>query len=131
MSLHQDLSNLFARIQDEPWPGEHQAFDQFLRCRRRRGQVMAGGVALALVVVMGAALVIPGLLSNDADQVVPVAPSGTPRRIAEQGFELAAPAGWKIARKMTGPIPGFPSYPGTWASSSNSGRRHRLERSSP
>jgi hypothetical protein len=108
MSLHQDLSNLFARIQDAPWPGEHQAFDQFLRRRRRRGQLMAGGVALILAVVMSVALVIPGLLSNDVDQVVPVTPPGTPRRIAEQGFQLAAPAGWKIARKMTGPIPAFP-----------------------
>jgi len=24
MSLHQDLSNLFERIQDTPWPGEHR-----------------------------------------------------------------------------------------------------------
>jgi hypothetical protein len=109
MSLHQDLSNLFARIQDAPWPGERDAFDRFLRRRRRRGQVMAGGVALALAVVMGAALVLPGLLPNDVDQVVPVMPSGTPRRISEQGFQLAAPAGWKIARKMTGPLPAFPT----------------------
>jgi hypothetical protein len=109
MSLHQDLSNLFERIQDTPWPGEHQAFDQFLRRRRRRGHVLAGSVALALAVVMGAALVLPGLWSNDVDQVVPITPSGTPRRIAEQGFQLAAPAGWKIARKMTGPLPAFPS----------------------
>jgi hypothetical protein len=109
MSLHQDLSNLFERIQDTPWPGEHQAFDEFLRRRRRRGQVLAGGVALALAVVMGAALVLPGLWSNDVDQVVPITPSGTPRHIAEQGFQLAAPAGWKIARKMTGPLPAFSS----------------------
>jgi hypothetical protein len=109
MSLHQDLSNLFARIQDAPWPGEHQAFDQFLRRRRRRGQVMAGGVALTLAVVMGAALVLPGLWSNDVDQVVPVMPSGAPRRIAEQGFQLAAPTGWRIARKLTGPLPAFPA----------------------
>ncbi len=107
MSLHQDLSNLFERIQDTPWPGEHQAFDEFLRRRRRRGQLMAGSVALALAVVMGTALVLPGLWSNDVDQVVPITPSGTPMRIAEQGFQLAAPAGWKIARKMTGPTPGF------------------------
>jgi len=109
MSLHQDLSNLFERIQDTPWPGEHQAFDEFLRRRRRRGQVLAGGVVLALAVVMGAALVLPGLWSNDVDQVVPITPSGTPRDIAEQGFQLAAPAGWKIARKMTGPLPAFSS----------------------
>lgn len=108
MSLHQDLSSLFARIQDAPWPGEREAFDRFLRRRRRRGRLLAGGVALALAVVMGVALVLPGLWSNDVDQVVPITPSGTPRRIAEQGFQLAAPAGWKIARKMTGPIPGFP-----------------------
>jgi hypothetical protein len=109
MSLHQDLSNLFARIQDTPWPGEHQAFDQFLRRRRRRGPVLAGSVALALAVVMGAALVLPGLWSNEIDQVVPITPPGTPRRIAEQGFQLAAPTGWKFARKMTGPLPAFPS----------------------
>ena len=106
MSLHHDLNNLFARIQDAPWPGEREAFDRFLRRRRRRGQLMAGGVALALAVVMGVALALPGLWSNDVDQVVPITPPGTPMRIAEQGFELAAPAGWKIARKMTGPTPG-------------------------
>jgi hypothetical protein len=108
MSLHHDLSNLFARIQDAPWPGEREAFDRFLRRRRRRGQVMAAGAVLALAVVMGAALVLPGLVSTDVDQVVPIAPRGTPMRIPEQGFQLAAPAGWKFARKMTGPIPGFP-----------------------
>jgi hypothetical protein len=111
MSLHQDLSNLFERTQDTPWPGEHQAFDEFLRRRRRRGQVLAGSVALALAVVMGAALVLPGLWSNDVDPVVPITPPGTPLRIPEQGFQLAAPAGWKIARKMTGPIPGFEDVP--------------------
>jgi hypothetical protein len=111
MSLHHDLSNLFARIQDAPWPGEREAFDRFLRRRRRRGQLMAGGVALALAVVMGVALALPGLWSNDVDQVVPITPPGTPMRIAEQGFELAAPAGWKIARKMTGPTPGFEVLP--------------------
>jgi hypothetical protein len=109
MSLHQDLSSLFARIQDAPWPGEREAFDQFRRRRRRRGHVLAGSVALALAVVMGAALVLPGLWSNEVDQLVPITPPGTPRRIAEQGFQLAAPAGWKIARKMTGPLPAFPS----------------------
>jgi len=109
MSLHQDLSNLFARIQGAPWPGDREAFDRFLRRRRRRGQLMAGGVALALAVVMGAALVLPGLWSNDVDQVVPITPSGTPSRIAEQGFQLAPPTGWKITRKLTGPLPAFPA----------------------
>jgi hypothetical protein len=111
MSLHQDLSNLFERTQDTPWPGEHQAFDEFLRRRRRRGQVLAGSVALILAVVMGAALVLPGLWSNDVDPVVPITPPGTPLRIPEQGFQLAAPAGWKIARKMTSPTPGFEVLP--------------------
>ena len=38
MSLDRELQDLFGRIQNAPWPGEHQAFDQFLR----RKHVAAG-----------------------------------------------------------------------------------------
>ena len=29
MSLEQELRQLFGRIEDAPWPGEPEAFDQF------------------------------------------------------------------------------------------------------
>ena len=33
MSLRDELHDLFGRIQDAPWPGEHHAFDQFVIAR--------------------------------------------------------------------------------------------------
>jgi hypothetical protein len=111
MSLQHELRELFERIENAPWPAEREAFDRFLRRKRRRGRVMAVGVALTLAVVVGAAVLVPGMLSKDVEQVVPVAPRGTPMRIPDQGFQLVAPSGWKVSRKMTGPTPGFAIRP--------------------
>jgi hypothetical protein len=108
MSLDSELQDLFGRIQDAPWPGEHQAFTQFLRRRARRGRALAAGVALTLAAVLAAAVLVPRLLPDDIQPVVPVTPTGTGLRIADQGFQLATPGGWSISRKMTrslGPMP--------------------------
>ena len=108
MSLHDELHDLFGRIQDAPWPGEHHAFDQFLRRKARRGRVMAAGLTLTLAAILAAAVVVPRLLPDDVQPVVPVAPPGPGMRIADQGFQLAAPAGWRISRKMTRPLGPMP-----------------------
>jgi len=36
MSLHNELHDLFGRIQDAPWPGEDQAMDRFARPSAQR-----------------------------------------------------------------------------------------------
>jgi hypothetical protein len=108
MSLDRELQDLFGRIQDAPWPGEHQAFNQFLRRRARRGRALAAGLVVTLVAVLAAAVLVPRLLPDDIQPVVPVAPAGRGMRIADQGFQLAAPGGWRVSRKMTrslGPMP--------------------------
>jgi hypothetical protein len=104
MSLDRELQDLFGRIQEAPWPGEHQAFDQFLRRRARRGRALAAGLTLTLAAVLAAAVLVPRLLPDDVQPVVPVAPGGRGMRITDQGFQVAAPAGWKISRKMTQPL---------------------------
>lgn len=114
MNLQHELRDLFGQVRDVPWPGEREAFDRFLRRKRRRGRVMAAGVVLTLAVVVGAAVLVPSMLSRDVEQVVPiapVAPRGAPMRIPDQGFQLVAPTGWKVARTMTSPTPGFPIRP--------------------
>ena len=108
MSLQNELHDLFGRIQDAPWPGEHQAVDQFLRRKARRGRAMAAGLALTVAAVVAAAVLVPRLLSNDVQPVVPVAPGGRGMRIVDQGFQLAAPGGWRISRKMTRPLGPMP-----------------------
>ena len=108
MSLHNELRDLFGRIQDAPWPDEHHAFDQFLRRKARRGRVMAAGLTLTLAAVIAAAVLVPRLVPDDVPPVVPVAPPGGGMRIADQGFQVAAPAGWRISRKMTRPLGPMP-----------------------
>jgi hypothetical protein len=108
MSLHDELHDLFGRIQDAPWPGERHAFDQFLRRKARRGRVMAAGLTLTLAAVLAAAVLVPRLVPDDVQPVVPVAPTGRGMRIADQGFQVAAPAGWRISRKMTRPLGPMP-----------------------
>jgi hypothetical protein len=108
MSLDSELQDLFERIQDAPWPGEHQAFNQFLRRKARRGRALAAGLALTLAAGLAAAVLVPRVRSNEVQPVVPVAPGGREMRIADQGFHLTAPAGWRISRKMTRPLGPMP-----------------------
>ena len=116
MSLDSELQDLFGRIRDTPWPGEHQAFDQFLRRKARRGRALAAGLALTLAAVLAAAVLVPRLLPDDVQPVVPVTPTGSGMRIADQGFQLAAPGGWRISRKMTRSLGQCPMTAGwSWA----------------
>jgi hypothetical protein len=70
----------------------------FLRRRARRGRVVAAA-GLALVAVLGAAVLVAGQQPQDRETV---APAGGVMRVPQQGFELPVPAGWKVKRQLTG-----------------------------
>jgi hypothetical protein len=99
MNLEQELRQLFGATHDAPWPGEQQAFEHFLRRRARRRRVVAAAAALALVALLGAAVLVARLQPRDRETV---APAGGVVRVPEQGFELPVPAGWKVERQLTG-----------------------------
>jgi hypothetical protein len=63
MSLERELRQLFGRIEDAPWPGEREAFEQFRRRRTRRGRVMAAGVVAGVLVVVAVVGLLPALRS--------------------------------------------------------------------
>jgi hypothetical protein len=99
MSLHDELHDLFGRIQDAPWPGEHHAFDQFLRRKARRGRVMAAGLTLTLAAVLAAVVLVPRLVPDDIQPVVPVTPTGRGMRIVDQGFRWPLQPGGRSAAR--------------------------------
>jgi hypothetical protein len=110
MSLHDELHDLFGRIQDAPWPGEDQAMDRFLRHRARRGRMVVTAAGLALVAVLGAAV----LVAREQPQDRPtIAPPATPVQVPDEGFQVSVPAGWRVDQKLTGtvsgPVPGGPT----------------------
>jgi hypothetical protein len=71
MKLEDELRQLFGATRDAPWPGEQQAFDRFLRRRARRGRAVAAAAGLALVAVLGAAVLVGRLLPQDRETVAP------------------------------------------------------------
>ena len=93
MNLESELRELLGRADEAPWPGEHGAYDRFLRRRTRRGRVVAAGAALALVGVVAGAVLVPRLRPS---HVVPAAPGPTKVRVESQGFELQLPSGCKV-----------------------------------
>jgi hypothetical protein len=99
MNLEQELRQLFEGTKGAPWPGEQQAFDRFLRRRARRGRALAATAGLALVAVLGAAVLVARQVPQQRE---PVAPAGAVVRVPEQGFEQPIPAGWKVQRQLTG-----------------------------
>jgi hypothetical protein len=99
MNLDSELRELFASTDDAPWPDEAGAYDRFLRRRTRRGRMVAGATALALLGVLAGAVLVPRLRSSEA---VPAAPTPTTVRVESSGFELTVPPGWRVARKLTG-----------------------------
>ena len=58
MRLEDELRQLLEGTKGAPWPGEQQAFDRFLRRRARHGRVAAATAGLALVAVLGAAVLV-------------------------------------------------------------------------
>ena len=110
MSLQSELQNLFERIQDAPWPGEDQALDQFRRRRARRGRVIVTAAGLALVAVLGAAMLVARGQPEDRQTI---GPTPAPVQVPDEGFQLTVPAGWRVDRRLTGtvsgPLPGGPT----------------------
>jgi hypothetical protein len=102
MSLDQELRQLFAGTQGAPWPGEREAFERFLRRRARRGRAVAAAAGLALVAVLGGAVLVARGQPEDRETVVP---TQTAVRIPEAGFELKVPAGWRVDRELTATRP--------------------------
>jgi hypothetical protein len=60
--LEDELRQLFGRTEGAAWPGEREAFDRFLRRRERRGRAVAAAAGLALVAVLGGAVLTRAVL---------------------------------------------------------------------
>ena len=95
MKLEDELRQLFGRTEGVPWPGEREAFDRFLHRRARRGRAVATAAGLALVAVVGAALLVARQLPEDREAV---APPATVVQVPNEGFQLTVPGGWQIGR---------------------------------
>jgi hypothetical protein len=110
VKLEDELRQLFGRTQGAPWPGEREAFDRFLRRRARRGRAVAAAAGLALIAMLGAAVLVAR--GQDEDRQT-VAPAATPVQVPDEGFEVTVPAGWRVDQKLSGtvsgPVPGGPT----------------------
>jgi hypothetical protein len=108
--LEDELRQLFGATRDAPWPGEREAFDRFLRRRARRGRAVAAAAGLALVAVLGAAVLLARGQPEDREAV---APGATVVRVPDEGFQLTVPADWRVDREVTGtesgPLSGGPA----------------------
>jgi hypothetical protein len=101
--LEDELRELFGRTEGATWPGEREAFDRFLRGRARRGRAVAAAAGLALVAVLGAAVLVA---RGQPEGREAVAPAGGVVRVPNEGFELTLPAGWRVDRELTGTVSG-------------------------
>jgi hypothetical protein len=99
MTLEEQLQDAYERAAERA-PVAPGAYDRFLRRRARRGRVIAATAGLALVAVLGAAVLVA---RQQPQKQEPVAPAGGVVRVPQQGFELPVPAGWKLQRQLTGP----------------------------
>jgi hypothetical protein len=80
MRSDEELRRVLARP-DLTWPDETGAYDRFLRRRARHGRVVAATAGLALVAVLGAAVVVARQLPQDRKPATPATtrPVPTPR----------------------------------------------------
>ena len=105
MRLEQELRELFGRTEGAPWPGEREAFDRFLRRRARRGRAVAAAAGLALVAVLGGAVLV---VRGQPKGRETVAPAATVVRVPEEGFELTGthpgPAGGASRPSVVGVV---------------------------
>ena len=99
MTLEEQLQEAYQQAAERA-PVPPGAYDRFLRRRARHRRVVAATAGLALVAVLGAAVLVARQLPQEQG---PVAPAGEVVRVPEQGFELPVPAGWKVQRQLTGP----------------------------
>ena len=98
MTLEQQLQDAYQRAAALA-PVSPGAYDRFLRRRARCGRVLAATAGLALVAVLGAAVLVARQLPQERELV---APAGEVARVPAQGFELPVPAGWKVQRQLIG-----------------------------
>ncbi|HEV2872938.1 MAG TPA: CU044_5270 family protein, partial [Actinomycetota bacterium] len=63
---------------DLPWPDETGAYERFLRRRVRRGRVMAATAGLALVAMLGAAVLVASQLPQEPAPATPPATAAEP-----------------------------------------------------
>jgi hypothetical protein len=99
MTLEEQLQEAYQQAAERA-PVPPGAYDRFLRRRARHRRVVAATAGLALVAVLGAAVLVARQLPQEQG---PVAPAGEVVRVPEQGFELPVPAGWRVQRQLTGP----------------------------
>jgi hypothetical protein len=99
MTLEEQLQEAYEQAAERA-PVPPGAYDRFLRRRARHRRVVAATAGLALVAVLGAAVLVARQLPQDRE---PVASAGEVVRVPEQGFELPVPAGWRVQRQLTGP----------------------------
>jgi hypothetical protein len=78
MSLEHELRQLFGRIEDAPWPGEPEAFDQFLRRKRRRGRVLAAAAVAGVLIVVAVVGLLPALWTSPTEPLGPQPIPGPP-----------------------------------------------------
>jgi hypothetical protein len=98
MTLEEQLQEAYERAAQRA-PVSPGSYDRFLRRRARHGRV-AAAAGLALVAVLGTAVLVARQQPQERE---PVAPAGGVVRVPQQGFELPVPAGWKVQRQLTGP----------------------------
>jgi hypothetical protein len=116
MNLEPELRELFAATDEVPFPSEPTAYDRFLRRRARRSRVTAAATGLTLVTILAAAMLIPRARPAAEAPGGGSGGSGSVEvRVESQGFELAVPPGWRVARQVTGPPATAPggTLPGT------------------
>jgi hypothetical protein len=101
MKLEDELRRLFGATHDAPWPGEREAFDRFLRRRARRGRAVAAAAGLALVAVLGGAVLVARGQPEDRGTV---APTAAVVQVPAEGFQFAVPGGWRVQEQLTGPV---------------------------
>jgi hypothetical protein len=94
MRSDEELRRALARP-DLPWPDETGAYERFLRRRVRRDRVMAAAAGLALVAMLGTAVVVARQLPQDR------APTGPPATTLPTPSTVST-KGWKSYTDTTG-----------------------------
>ena len=103
MSLERELGQLFGRIEDAPWPGELEAFDQFLRRKRRRGRVLAAAAVAGVLVAVAVVGLLPALRSP-TEPLGPRPLPGPPPPQSTAWFKaMYVPPGFQLTRTLEEP----------------------------
>jgi hypothetical protein len=98
MSLERELRQLFGRIEDAPWSGEPEAFDQFLRRKRRRGRVLAATAVAGVLVAVAVVGLLPALKSPTEPLGPQPIPGPPPPRSTAWFKATYVPPGFQLTR---------------------------------